>query len=390
MAKRFIAVSICLAIVTTALIVVSVLLVIFTSRPGLTTLKKVQKMKAKMIAKVRMNKWEVINRQDVNTFYSTVDTFMYNGNKYNCFFILSGGLGDVLRSLQVYGVGRFLIECRPANALIFIVSHNINSQEIVRWFPYRHHFHMLPYTPDLFMSYPSLAPPLEDVYVKYIVRRDAIFDMFCKDGKTMSSPPPWLHFEPIQKWSVATPTKPYIVVSRCAATRERDISWDLAVSMCHQLLKMGYSIVQIGKHHTRSFVANWSPPIKDVGTTDNGNEEQWDVPLLPLSTPNYFSMVDIISLDETYALVRDASAVVTAFTATNMVASLFHVPTLSFAAVDKQSIKMFTATTGPWTFWSDNTRWPERHKVIYHHNITSKTTADDCLSLLLPILSKIK
>ena len=257
----------------------------------------------------------------------------YGGIVYHGIFMLTGGLGDIVRTLFACGVGLVLLKAptdRPF--LIFLATHNSTETmaEIASLFPTHHAFHAIPYTDEPLGPFPSLQH-LVPMARAFEQRMNQVYTLLYKNPDNWDRRQAMFgYYRPDRIPEFAHFGKKIAVLQRCAGTRERDIPLDLARSLTKRLIALGFLVVHIGKHFQRGFVPHWSPALGNTTTTMATPDllEKWDLPLFDETVENYTYKVDKLSFIETHAIVANAATVVTAHTATLLLAMEFNRPTL--------------------------------------------------------------
>lgn len=293
---------------------------------------------------------------DINTVYS-IDLKQYpNGlltymdKRYFAFFILSGGLGDILRYLFASGVGKMLTNMKNP-ALVFFNTHNNpeSMKNLCQQFPLHHGFHCLPYSENLFATYGTLSDMkqigdcftnrMQSVYnILYTNLYHARFEVFSYDKDF------------INQSQKSNNVEPYVVLHRCAGTRDRDIPIDVCRKLVTYLNNHGIKVVHIGKNYDRSFVPSWSESLNERYSDDAGSK--YDVPVVNKSSM-YVYNVDKLSIVDSRRCILHSCGVITPFSSTSLVAMEFDIPVLTIVMLDlAKHINMlhFTEKTGD-NFW---------------------------------------
>lgn len=276
---------------------------------------------------VKFNEFNNMYSIDLQKHSNGILTYMEK--RYFAFFILTGGLGDILRHLFASGIGKTLNNMKKP-ALVFFNTHNSpeSMKNLCQQFPSHHDFHCLPFSEDLFATYVTLSDMkkigdhfrnrMYDTYnTLYTQLYDTRFELFSYEKDFINI-------------SEKSNVDPYIVLQRCAGTRDRDIPLDLCRKLVTHLNNRGINVVHIGKNYERSFVPSWSESLNE---THNYKENKYDVPLFNESSMYVFN-VDKLSVTESRKCILHSCGIITPFSSASLSAMEFNIPVLTIVMLD--------------------------------------------------------
>jgi hypothetical protein len=244
---------------------------------------------------------------NVRTWYQQKHTrnIMFNGKKHQHFFVFVGGLGDLYQELHVFGVGHF-IQNLPENesVLVFLVCHNPVCAEVCTVFDVRHDFYHIPYTANIFDVYEGLGH-IAIPWMLYMHRKHHVLvNHYVNSYKHVN----WL-YDLMLPSSKIVPYK-YIVLQRCAGTRDRDLPIQFAQQVIEFFTTRNIHVVHTGKHTIRGFAGGYDEPIPRINRNgDVVKNNKWDNAIVS-NNPLYHYFVDQTNLKETSQLLRDSNGIV--------------------------------------------------------------------------------
>jgi hypothetical protein len=297
-------------------------------RTNMPTRISITNEKHKSIHSSFLSNYHPFDFNNITTWYKQKTTrhIIFNNKRHQYFFAFVGGLGDLYQELHVFGVGRF-IQNLPVNesALVFLMCNNPSCVEVYNSFDDRHDFYHIPYTANIFESYEGLnfiALP----WMLYMHRRHEILvDHYIKSYTHTN----WLYDHSLP--SHPQPYQKYIMLQRCAGTRDRDLPIDFVRDLIAFFTKRKVHVIHTGKHTIRGFGGGYDEPIPRI----NKNVQtllKWDNEI-DSSNPFYHYYVDKTNMGETTQLIKNSLGIVSCHSNLFLTAMQFQIPVFVLCTV---------------------------------------------------------